>query len=183
MNILETERLILRVFRSEDIEDFAPIESDPEVMRFYASGPRPREQSERNIGKFIQTQKENGFSFWAVIHKADQRFIGYCGLLPQMIDGTVEPEIGYKLAVSHWGQGLATEAAGAVRLWGFAHLDVPRLVSIIDPGNAASIRVAEKNGLSYDRSITYAGKPCSVYAVGRPDQKDDRGREYRWQPH
>lgn len=174
MNILETERLTLRVFRPEDIENFAPIEADPEVMRFYSSGPRPREQAERNIGYFIQTQQEHGFSLWAVIHKADQRLIGYCGLMPQAIEDKREPEIGYKLAVPYWGQGLATEAARAVRDWGFRHLDVPRLVSIIDPGSAASIRVAEKNGMAYDRSITYAGKPCLVYAVKRPGQTSKR---------
>lgn len=171
MNILETKRLTLRVFRPGDIKDFAPIEADPEVMRFCSSGPRPREQAERNIGYFIQTQQEHGFSFWAVVHKDDQRFIGYCGLMPQEVDDKIEPEIGYKFAVSYWGQGLATEAADAVRDWGFMHLEVPRLVSIIDPSNAASIRVAEKNGMTYDRSITYAGNPCLVYAVERPEQK------------
>lgn len=167
MILLETERLLLRVFRPEDIEDFAPIEADPEGMRFYPSGPRPREWAERGVRHFIRTQEQHGFSLWGVVHKADSRLIGYCGLVPQTIAGEEEVEVGYKLAHAYWGQGLATEAARAVRDWGFMHLDVPRLVSIIDPANAASIRVAEKNGMSHDGDITYDGKTCRLYTVRR----------------
>lgn len=155
MTILETERLFLRVFRPEDLDAFAEIEADPEVMRFYPTGPRPKEWAERGVRYFIRTQEQHGFSLWAVIHKADGRFIGYCGLVPQTINGKEEVEVGYKLARAYWGQGLATEAARGVRDWGFAHLDAPRLVSVIDSGNAASARVAEKNGMRYDRDVVY----------------------------
>jgi len=167
MTILETERLTLRVFQPEDIEEFAPLEADPEVMRFYPSGPRPREWAERGVGYFIRRQEQHGFSLWSVIHRADARFIGYCGLVPQMIDGREEVEVGYKFAHAYWGWGLATEAACAVRDWGFAHLDVPRFVSIIDPGNAASVRVAEKNGMCYEKDIIYDGKTCRLYSIER----------------
>jgi len=168
VTILETDRLTLRVFRPEDIEEFAPIEADPEVMRFYASGPRSREWAERGVNYFISLQEQHGFSPWAVIQKSDSRFLGFCGLIPQTVDGNAEVEVGYKLAHAEWGKGLATEAARAVRDWAFAHLDVPRLVSIIDPGNAASLRVAEKNGMAYDKDITYDGKVCRLYAIERP---------------
>ncbi len=168
MTILETDRLILRVFCPEDIEDFAPIEADPEVMRFYASGPRSREFTERVVRYFISLQEEHGFSFWAVVHKADSRFLGFCGLIPQTVDGQEEVEVGYKLARAEWGKGLATEAARAVRDWAFTHRDVPRLVSIIDPGNTASIRVAEKNGMACEKDIIYDAKPCRLYVIERP---------------
>ncbi len=167
MTILETERLLLRVFRPEDIEGFAPLEADPEVMRFYPSGPRPREWAERGVRYFIRTQEQHGYSLWAVIHKSNDRFIGYCGLVPQTLNGNEEVEVGYKLARAYWGRGLATEAARAVRDWGFARLDVPRLVSVIDPGNAASVRVAEKMGMSRDVDVIYDGKTCHLYAVGK----------------
>lgn len=167
MTILETDRLLLRVFRPDDIEDFAPIEADPEVMRFYSSGPRPREWAERGVRHFIRTHEQHGFSLWAAVHKAEGRFIGYCGLVPQTINGQDEVEVGYKLARAYWGRGLATEAACAVRDWGFAHLNVSRLVSLIDPGNAASIRVAEKNGMRQNGELIYDGKSCYLYAVGR----------------
>jgi len=166
--VLETERLILRPFMEADIEGFAPIEADPEVMRFYRSGPRSREQTARNIAWYIELQAKHGHSLWAVIHKADQLLIGYCGLLSQQIDGESEVEIGYKLARQYWGQGLATEAARAVRDWGFAHLPVPHLISIIDPENRASIRVAEKNGMTLWKEADYHGKLCSIYRLTRP---------------
>ncbi len=84
-----------------------------------------------------------------------------------MIDDQEEVEVGYKLARAYWCRGLATEAANAVRDWGFARLDVPRLVSVIDHGNAASVRVAEKNGMSYEKDITHDGKVCRLYSVKR----------------
>ncbi|MDQ2687537.1 MAG: GNAT family N-acetyltransferase, partial [Armatimonadota bacterium] len=168
VTILETERLTLRVFQPEDIDGFAPIEADPDVMRFYASGPRPREWAERSVRYFMETQAERGYSPWAVIRKSDGRFLGFCGLIPQTIEFKEEVEVGYKLAHDVWGQGLATEAARAVREWAFANLPVPRLVAIIDPGNTTSLRVAEKNGMAYERDITYDGKPCRLYAIARP---------------
>ena len=167
--ILETERLTLRVFRPEDLDAFASIEADPEVMRFYASGPRSRERADQGVRYFIGLQEQHGFSPWAVIHKADHRFIGYCGLLPQMIDGQEEVEVGYKLARAYWGMGLAAEAACACRDWGFTHLPVPRLISIIDPGNAASMRVAQKNGMQHEKDADYHGKTCHIYAVCREE--------------
>ncbi|MGI4791487.1 MAG: GNAT family N-acetyltransferase [Janthinobacterium lividum] len=165
--ILETERLLLRVFRPEDLDAFAEIEADPEVMRFYASGPRSRERAEQGVRYFIGLQERHGFSPWAVIDKADDCFIGYCGLLPQTIDGQEEVEVGYKLARAYWRRGLATEAAYAVRDWGFTHLAVLRLISIINPSNAASIRVAQKNGLRHEKDADYGGTTCRIYTLDR----------------
>ena len=174
MTILETDRLLLRVFHPEDLDAFAQIEADPEVMRFYPSGPRPREWAERGVRSFIRTQEERGFSLWAVVRKADGRLLGYCGLVPQKIGGIDEVEVGYKLARDVWGQGLATEAARACLAWGFSHLSVPRLISIIDPGNAASIRVAEKNGMRHETDAEYDGKTCRIYAIQREEWEGQR---------
>ncbi len=174
--ILETDRLRLRVFRPEDLDAFAPIEADPEVMRFYASGPRSREWAERGVRYFIDLQEQYGFSPWAVIHKGEDRFIGFCGLIPQTLAGREEVEVGYKLARAYWGQGLATEAARACRDWGFARLAVPRLISIIDPGNATSTRIADKNGMTYDGDAEYDGKTCRIYAIRREEWERSEGR-------
>ena len=83
-------------------------------------------------------------------------------------------EVGYKLAHAYWGLGLATEAACACRDWGFTHLPVPCLISIIDPGNAASIRVAQKNGMQHEKDAEYDGKTCRVYAVRREEGEGQR---------
>jgi ribosomal-protein-alanine N-acetyltransferase len=108
-----------------------------------------------------------GFYFWATIHKADNRFIGRCGLLPQTIDDRQEYEVAYMIARSYWNQGLGTEAARAIKAYGFYKLPVSRLVSIIAPGNQASIRVAEKNGMRHVEDILFEGFECHLYAVER----------------
>ncbi|MEO7718622.1 MAG: GNAT family N-acetyltransferase [Capsulimonas sp.] len=167
MHILETNRLTIRVFSSDDLDAFAAIEADPDVMRFFASGPRSRETAARAIAWYRTLQEQRGHSFWAVVHKANGRLIGLCGLIPQRVGGVDEIEVAYRLDQSHWGQGFATEAATAVCKWGFEHLDVPRLISIIDPGNIASIRVAEKNGMRPVDQAEYDGKVCHIYAVTR----------------
>lgn len=167
MTILETPRLILRVFEEADLDAFAALVADPEVMRFYPSGPRSREHAQRAIAWFRELQDKQGYSLWAVEHKADNRCIGYCGLVPQRIDGNPEVEVGYKLAKAYWNQGLATEAARAVRDWAFQNLAVPHLISIIDPANTASQRVAEKNGMRYVRDAEYDDKTCRIYIVQR----------------
>jgi ribosomal-protein-alanine N-acetyltransferase len=167
MNILETDRLILRTFEMEDLDDFAALEADPVVMRFYASGARSRAAAERGIAWFAELQAKHGYSLWAVVRKPDEAFIGCCGLLPQTIDDTPEVEIAYKLALAHWGQGYATEAARAIRDWSFANLAVDRLISIIDAENVASIRVADKNGMRHWKNAAFHGKTCRIYAIAR----------------
>ena len=168
LSILETDRLILRVFDNSDLDAFADIEADPDVMRYYASGPRSREQAVRALAWFMELQTTYGHSLWAIDQKGGGRCIGYCGLIRQTIGGRQEIEIGYKLANPFWGQGIATEAASAVREWGFANLRVRRLISIIDPLNVASIRVAEKIGMRYVQNAEHDGRDCRVYAVSRP---------------
>ena len=168
LKILETERLVLRVFEPSDLDAFAAIEADPEVMRYYSSGPRSREATERAMVRFREMQDTYGHSLWAVDQRAGSSCIGYCGVVPQSIGGRQEIEIGFKFACAYWGRGLATEAASAVRDWGFANLRVRRLISIVDPLNVASIRVAEKIGMRYVQNAEYDGKDCRIYAVSRP---------------
>jgi ribosomal-protein-alanine N-acetyltransferase len=85
------------------------------------------------------------------------------------VGGQAEVEIGYRLARCAWGQGFATEAAAAVRDYGFGTLCLSRLISIIDPRNVASIRVAEKTGLKYEKDVIFQGFADRVYAISRAD--------------
>jgi len=167
MTVLETKRLRLRVFCRDDLDAFAALEADPEVMKFYTSGPRTREHASRGVDWFIDLQERHGHSLWAIEGLVGGQFLGYCGLVPQKINDKSEIEIGYKLARAFWGQGLATEASLSVRDWGFANLDLKRFISIIDPLNSASVRVAEKIGMLYEASVDYDGKTCHVYTVSQ----------------
>jgi RimJ/RimL family protein N-acetyltransferase len=93
--------------------------------------------------------------------------IGYCGFFSQIVDDVEEIELGYRLHPDHWGQGLATEAARAVRDYGFDDLKLPRLISLIHPNNVASRRVAEKNGMTPEKETVFRCFPTIVYSISQ----------------
>ena len=166
MQILETSRLTLREFHPEDVDALSLILSDPETMRFYLK-PFDRHGTEEWIARNRQRYTKDGHGLLAMILKASSELIGDCGLVVQEIDGASEIEIAYHVHRDHWGRGFATEAARACRDYGFAHLGVSRLVSIIRPENLASRRVAEKNGLTIWKEVTRVNLPHVVYAIRR----------------
>ena len=92
--MLETDRLLLRCFSPGDLDAFAPICADPQVMRYYKS-PWSREKAQGFIERWIAMQEKRGHGLWAVIHKDDRRFIGFCGLVVQRVEGVEEVEVGY----------------------------------------------------------------------------------------
>jgi ribosomal-protein-alanine N-acetyltransferase len=167
MLVMETDRLALRHLTLDDLDALAAIQSDPEVMRFFPSGARSREETLRDLERCMALQAEHGFSLWAAIDRSDRTLIGRCGLLPQSLQGHEEVEIAYLIARSHWGRGLATEAALAIRDHGFGHLGLDRLVSIIHRDNLASRRVAEKAGLRPERMIQFMKHRCWLYSIDR----------------
>ena len=164
MIVAETPRLILRHLTLDDVDDLATIYADPVVMKFYPS-TQTYEETKQQVERIINCYDKNGFGLWATIYKADNKFIGRCGLSLQLVDGQQEVEIGYLLAKEYWGQGLATEAACASRDYGFEKVGCNRLISLIDPGNIASQKVAIKVGLNYEKESTLWGKNIRVYAI------------------
>ena len=166
MNVIETSRLILRHLTLEDTEALAAIYADPIVMKFFRS-VRSLEETKRKIEKMIKSYKQDGFGLWATIYKPDDRFIGRCGLIPHMIDKRSEIEIAYLLAKNYWGMGLATEAAIAIRDYGFEKIGCSRLISLVNHDNIASQRVALKTGLTYEKDIQMEGENLRVYAIER----------------
>jgi ribosomal-protein-alanine N-acetyltransferase len=174
--VIETPRLILRHLVPGDLDGLASLYADPEVMRYF-EGVRSREQAMEEIRECRKWYSRVGFYFWATIDKAEDRFIGRCGLLPQWIDDRAEYEVAYMIDRSHWNRGLATEAARAIRDHAFGRYHFPRVVSLIAPGNRASERVAEKNGMRYVRDVTIQGYVDRLYVVDREhghDRRSDR---------
>ena len=102
---------------------------------------------------------------WATIHKTTRQFIGRCGLLPWVIDGRQEVEVAYLLAKEYWGQGLGTEAAQGVLDYGFNQLGLSRLICLIDRDNQASIHVATKIGMSFEREGRDDKGPFKLYSI------------------
>jgi ribosomal-protein-alanine N-acetyltransferase len=112
-----------------------------------------------------ESYRANGFGLWVAVLEDSGEFAGECGLTVQEVEGKNEVEIGYLFPRRFWGRGLATEAARAARDHGFHTLGYERLVSLIDPGNLASRRVAEKVGLTMEREVEKWRKRICVYAI------------------
>ena len=158
MVILKTERLLLRPFHILDSESLVSVFGDPAVMRF-GDGVQTKEWVDAWLHNCLKWYYQSwGFGPLAVVERGERTVIGYCGLFyfPDL-DGQPEIEIGYRLAQAAWGRGYATEAASAVRDYAFATLGLKRLIAMIDPSNVASIRVAEKIGLRYEKDIMLEG--------------------------
>ena len=164
MYIIETPRLILRHLSLDDVKDLTAIHNDPMVMKFY---PRTRtyEETKQQIECIINNYRQHGWGVWATVYKANNKFIGRCGLKSWLVNGSSEIEIGYMLAKEYWRQGLATEAACAIRDYGFEKIGCNRLISLIDKGNIASQKVAFKTGLSYEEDVQMWGKIVRLYAI------------------
>jgi RimJ/RimL family protein N-acetyltransferase len=170
MIIAETERLILREFTLDDLDDMAALFADPEVMRF-SLGTKSREQTERWIKGCQEDYSPErwGFGLWAVVLKEGGDLIGFCGLSRfDDIDGRPEVEVGYRLARRFWGQGFATEAALATRDCAFQTLGLTRLISIIEPANSASVRVAEKIGMTCEKQLIKWDRSVEIYVICNP---------------
>lgn len=172
MTVLETDRLLLRRLTCEDLDDLANLYADPKTMHFFG-GPHTREEAEGEIDWCLEQYERNvttgecGPAFWATILKSDGAFMGRCGLLPQLVEGKAELEVAYMIARLYWNKGFGTEAARGVKEWGFRHYRFPRLISLIDPGNLSSIRVAEKNGMNHEKNIVFEGSTVRLYSVVR----------------
>jgi len=142
--ILETERLILRGWRDDDLEPFARMSGDAEVTRFIGGTAHTRDDAWRLIAMIVGHWALRGFGFWVVERKSDRAFLGRIGLWQP--EGWPGMEVGWALDRPFWGKGYATEAAKAALDYGFANYPVPKLISTIAPDNHASQRVAERLG-------------------------------------
>lgn len=160
----------MREFAASDFAAMTHIFGDPEVMRF-GDGPQSIEWIRDWLHRCMESYARRGYGPWAVVEKSCGEVIGYCGLFyfPD-INGRAEIEIGYRLARAHWRQGYATEAVVTVRDYAFTTLRLSRLIALIDPANATSIRVAEKAGMRHEAEVMFEGytHPDWVYAISRP---------------
>ena len=174
MPILETERLILRSFRADDVDEMAQLFANPEFMRFSLGVFTERKQTVAFIDKVMGWDRSGVSSQFAVVPRGEEAIVGYCGFFHHAeVPGEIE--IGYRLHPDYWNRGLISEAARAVRDHGFTVLKLPRVISLIHPENIPSRRVAEKNGMKVEREITFRGFPTLVYAISREQWLERRG--------
>ena len=164
---IETERLMLRGHRLTDFDAAFAMWSDPAVTRFIGGKPSTEQQTWSRLVGYAGYWAMLGFGYWAVEEKASGSFVGELGFADfhRDIDASMQavPELGWALAPAIHGKGYATEAVGAAVAWGDAHLASARTVCLIDPGNLASIRVAEKAGYHEFKRTAFNNNPSIFF--------------------
>jgi RimJ/RimL family protein N-acetyltransferase len=169
---LETERLVLRRWRSEDHRPFAAICADPDVMAFIGNGSvQTPEQASGLIDYAEKAWDENGYGLFAVELLETGELIGFVGLslpnfMPELLPSV---EIGWRLGKAYWGKGYATEAAKEALEFAIRLPYIEEIVSICQLGNVASARVMQKIGLKFDRRSVdpTCGREVVVYRLPR----------------
>lgn len=167
---LETERLRLRPYRLDDFEAYEAMWADPAVVRFIGGTPFTREQSWIRFLRQIGLWHHLGFGFFVLEDRSTGAFAGEAGFhdmrrpITPSIEGTMEA--GWGLVSPLQGKGLAEEAMRAAIAWATVHGTGSRFTALIDPGNAASLRVAAKLGFQLLAETTYHGSP--IVLLERP---------------
>lgn len=163
--MLETDRIRLRDYEEGDFDFLCSMLADERMMRYIGNG-RIR-TSEEAIAFFNWIRdaysKNPAFGLKVAELRSSGDRIGHAGLVPQNIDGKEQIEIGYWIAPDYWGMGFASEAALALKQYGEQTLKLPEMISLIQSGNAASRRVAEKIGMRKDREIQLQGRQVLVF--------------------
>ena len=153
---LTTPRLILRALRAEDLDPFAAMNANPEVVRYLGTGqPISPAQTWDQMAHMLGQWPLRGYGFFAVVEAASGRFIGRSGILHTL--AWPEPELAYGLDQPWWGKGYATESAIAIRDWAFTTLGFTHLASFIRPDNRASAAVLRRLGATRTGMITLLG--------------------------
>ncbi len=162
----QTQRLDHRAMTVDDAEAFYALNSHPEVMRFTGEPPILSVDDARRALDEYPDFDTVGYGRWGCVLRETQSLIGFCGLkyLPEL-DAV---DVGYRFLPEHWGQGLATEACAASLKFGLDTLRLRRIIGLVLPENAASIRVLEKCGMRRNGTIEYDGHDALLYDVCRP---------------
>jgi RimJ/RimL family protein N-acetyltransferase len=155
---LETERILLRRFTMDDVDNLFALDSDPEVTRFTSGGkPTPRDLiQDETLPRFLgYYERFDGYGCWAAIERASGDFIGWFALRPPDDTKPWEVELGYRLRRSAWGKGYGTEVSRALVRKGFTELGAQQVIATADCVNYASRRVMEKAGLTLVRTFRF----------------------------
>ena len=160
--VVETPRLVMRGFSEGDLDAWAAIRADP-IVAEHVGGVMDRASSWSRMAEYIGHWALRGYGQWAVVERSSGELVGRCGLW--FPEGWPELEVGWTLAHSVWGRGYATEAGAASIEWGRSTLGLTRIASVISPGNERSIAVAERLGMTFDRTTKLADdEVVDVYA-------------------
>jgi len=174
---LRTGRLLLRPWRTADLDPFAAMNADPEVMEHFPAMLSPG-QSAALVERIARCFDEQGYGLWAVELPGEASFAGFVGLAPVDLEVAFAPavELGWRLARVFWGRGIATEAASAAVDFAFEQLRLPDLVSYTAVRNQRSRRVMERLGMVRDPAEDFlhpllaASDPLAPHVLYRMDR-------------
>jgi RimJ/RimL family protein N-acetyltransferase len=163
---IQTERLILRQLQALDAITLHRIYQSDGVLQYF---PNPHPPALEKVERFIAGQQahweKHGFGDWGILLAGDDQIIGWAGL--QYLPELDETEVGFLLDRPYWGMGYATEAAQASLSFGFKYFDLDHIIALVHPGNLASRRVIEKNGMDYVESVQLWGIELMRYLLKR----------------
>jgi RimJ/RimL family protein N-acetyltransferase len=161
---IETDRLILRPFAPDDVNNLVLLDADPQVMRLINGGePTPRDEVEWEFLPYLLALQAqgSGYGFWAAEEKTTGEFLGWFHLRPHADGHPDEPELGYRFNRPAWGRGYATEGSRALIQHAFAKLGARRVYAEAMAVHSASRRVMEKAGLRFVR-LFHADWPVRI---------------------
>ncbi len=168
---LRSPRLTTRFITQNDVTAMMEYCSDPVATRFTAiPGKSPLELAQFFVDRTLQRYAEGTFGGQVLLSKENGEFIGLCGLLQQEVNGVSEIEIGYHLLPHQWGKGYAAEAARMFRDYGFENYDIDSIISLIDPENERSKKVAVRNGMKLaDANAVFKGGQYNLFRITRSE--------------
>jgi RimJ/RimL family protein N-acetyltransferase len=177
--VLTTERLVLRPFTSDDLPALAVLQAEESFWWYPLRRGMSKDETKEFLFRVIERYDSDGFGLEAVVERASGAMIGWAGLavphfLPEILPAV---EVGWRLAESRRGQGLATEAGSAAVDWGFTEGGLERIVSIYEPENTPSGRVMERLGFTYERTTSDTPRGGTVRVMELTRQRwEDRAR-------
>jgi ribosomal-protein-alanine N-acetyltransferase len=166
MIILNTDRLILRHLEPDDLEPLYALYRDPDMRRYFPDGTRTLKETKEELEWHQHGHpRYPNLGLWATVERKSGAFLGRCGLLPWLIDGVQEVELAYMIRKDRWREGFASEAAQGIVEHARNALHLTRLICLITHGNDASVGVALKVGMTFEREHTDEYGPCLIYSM------------------
>ncbi len=172
--VLETRRMRFATWSPEDWKEFRTLTSDPLVVRYLGTGePWPDERVQEFVARQSENWEKDRLCLWKLLPKDGDTLIGICGL--QYLPERAGVEIGWWLAPSHWGRGLASEAARQALAYGFDVCNLARIVAIAQAANRDSRRVMERIGMRFEREAVHKGIRVVLYLIDREQFRSQPG--------
>lgn len=166
----ETERLYFGKVHISDFDSWLPFFKDPASLKHWIGElQEPEVECENWYRKQLIRYETDQGGMNALIEKKNGNLVGHCGLLVQIVDGTVELEIGYSLLPNYINKGFATEAAIKCRDHAFQNSFSDSLISIVSHTNIPSANVARKNGMTIRKQTVYNQNPVNIFGIHKID--------------